>query len=61
MADVPPKSSVASEALRHLQRALELLDGAGIPAEIAAHVDMAINRLRARGVEASSKNFKPDA
>ena len=33
-------------ALKHMQAALQLLDNADAPAEIAAHVDHAISRIR---------------
>ena len=34
------------DALQHLEAALALLDGAGAPAQIGAHVDLAICQLR---------------
>jgi hypothetical protein len=34
-----------SEALNHLQSAIELLDRAGAPGHIAAHVDLAARQL----------------
>lgn len=34
------------DALKHLEAALELLDGANAPAQIGAHVDLAICQLR---------------
>ena len=33
------------QALTHLQRALELLDGAGAPGHLGANVDLAMNQL----------------
>ena len=33
------------QALTHLRHALELLDAAEAPAQIAAHVDLALNQL----------------
>jgi hypothetical protein len=36
---------VLRDALHHLQAGLELLDRAGAPGQIGAHVDLAINQL----------------
>ena len=36
----------AIEALNHMVRALELLDAHSVPADIGAHLDLAIHRLR---------------
>lgn len=35
-----------SDALRHLESAIELLDAAGAPGQIAAHADLALNQLQ---------------
>lgn len=34
------------DALEHLRSAIEILDSAGAPAHIAAHVDLAMNQLQ---------------
>ena len=34
-------------AMQHMKAALELLDRTGAPADIGAHLDLAINRLEA--------------
>ncbi len=36
----------ASEALELMERALVLLDGSEMPGDIAAHLDLAVERLR---------------
>lgn len=36
-----------AEGLKHLRRAIELLDAAGAPGHIAAHVDLAAHQLSA--------------
>jgi hypothetical protein len=37
--------AILTEALEHLQSALNLLDSASAPAQIGAHVDLAIHEL----------------
>ena len=44
-AGTPPDSLL--DALRRMEAALELLDGAAAPAEIGARIDLAICKLRA--------------
>jgi hypothetical protein len=34
-----------AEALQHMRQAIELLDQADAPAQIAAHVDLAVHQL----------------
>ena len=34
-----------AEGLKHIRRAIELLDAAGAPANIAAHLDLAAHQL----------------
>lgn len=46
------------DALAHLQAALDLLDRAGAPAQIGAHIDLARHEL-ASHAEVSGKDFKP--
>lgn len=41
------------DAARHLRAALELLDSAGAPAQIGAHVDLAACQLETELVESS--------
>jgi hypothetical protein len=44
---VPSRPGEAFEkALSYMEVALELLDGAGAPADIGAHLDLALCRLR---------------
>lgn len=40
------RAQVLSDALKQLESAMELLDSAGAPAQIAAHVDLAAWQLR---------------
>jgi hypothetical protein len=40
------RQQMLSAAEEHLGRAIELLDGARAPAQIAAHVDLALHQLR---------------
>ena len=40
-----PKHKLLSAALMHLKSAIELLDQAAAPGQIAAHVDLAANQL----------------
>jgi hypothetical protein len=42
-----PEQDDCAAALSLMEQALELLDRADAPAEIGAHLDLAINRLRA--------------
>jgi hypothetical protein len=39
------QQDLLTDALRHLQSALDLLDEAAAPAQIGAHVDLAIHQL----------------
>lgn len=43
--NAPYKQQMMAKALDQLQSAIELLDRADAPGQIAAHVDLAINRL----------------
>jgi hypothetical protein len=43
---VPFGSDLLGEALRHMEQSLQLLDSAGAPAHIGAHLDLAICKLR---------------
>jgi hypothetical protein len=45
---IEPIEPNAKEALAHLEAALAILDQLETSAEIGAHVDLAINRLRER-------------
>ena len=45
----------AAEAVVHLEAALEILDQLDMPADIGAHVDLAIHRLRERLQETDRK------
>ena len=40
------RPKVGSEALELMQRALDLLDNSDIPADVGAHLDLAIERLK---------------
>jgi hypothetical protein len=54
--------SLLDAALQQLQSAIALLDRAGAPGQIAAHVDLAANQL-ADAIEAadrSSRRLRPD-
>ena len=44
--EIDPHRAVLALALVHLESALELLDKAGAPAQVGAHVDLAACRLR---------------
>lgn len=48
-------------ALDHLQSALELLDSAAAPAQIGAHVDLALNQLLAEIANAPGCEFEAQA
>ena len=48
-------------ALDHLQSALELLDSVGAPAQIGAHVDLALNQLLAEIADAPGCAFEAQA
>lgn len=41
----PDRQSVFAEALKHIECAIELLDGAEAPVHIAAHLDLALHQL----------------
>jgi hypothetical protein len=45
--DSGPLEQDGIAALAHLEKALALLDKLDLPIEVAAHVDLAIHRLRA--------------
>jgi hypothetical protein len=44
---MPKKRQTLYAALNQLEISLQLLDDGGAPADIAAHVDLAVHRLRA--------------
>lgn len=46
-------------ALDYLESSLQLLDDAGAPADIGAHVDLAVHRLRAVLAEPEPARFRP--
>jgi hypothetical protein len=39
------RQQMLTDAANHLQAAMDLLDGAGAPGHIAAHVDLALHQL----------------
>lgn len=41
-----PQSEPLQKALLHMQAALQVLDDANAPADIGAHLDLALNRLQ---------------
>lgn len=44
--DEPQSSASLSEALERMEEALQILDNLGAPADIGAHLDLALHRLR---------------
>ena len=45
-AEQPGPSGLMETALRKMREALDLLDESGAPADVGAHLDMAISRLQ---------------
>jgi hypothetical protein len=44
--DEPPSSATLAGALERMEEALQILDNLAAPADIGAHLDLALHRLR---------------
>lgn len=53
------RQELQSEALQHLLSAIELLDASEAPANIAAHIDLAIHQLQDELAKVSGDGVSP--
>lgn len=62
MAEETTRETLLTDAVRHLEQAIALLDRAGVPGHIAAHVDLAVNQVvdLVPGARRSSTVIGPD-